>query len=126
MVRRISLLAVVGMVMLAAQVEAQRTRPTPSPRTPGERGFIGASVGGLATSSDFDTTVDFTLYREPTSFQTSSEVPPALAFDVSGGVNLWRHLASRSPCLDTNGAATLRSPPDCHTPTSSIGCARST
>jgi hypothetical protein len=92
MVRRISLLAVVGMVMLAAQAEAQRTRPTPSPHTPGERGFIGASVSGLATSSDFDTTVDFTLYREPTSFQTSSEVPPALAFDVSGGVNLWRHL----------------------------------
>ena len=58
----------------------------------GERGFIGVSVGGLVTSNNFDATVDFSLYREPTSFDTSYDCPAGLAFDVSGGVKVWRHL----------------------------------
>lgn len=90
--RRTGLLTFVAIVVLATHAEAQRPRPTPSRRPPGERGFIGVSVGGLVTSSNFDTTVDFSLYREPTSFLTSYDLPAAVAFDVSGGVKLWRHL----------------------------------
>jgi hypothetical protein len=90
--RRIGSLTLVALVTLAAHAEAQRPRSTQNRRPPGERGFIGVSVGGLVTSSSFDTTVDFSLYREPTSFDTSYDLPAALAFDVSGGVKLWRHL----------------------------------
>jgi hypothetical protein len=92
MVRRIFWLALAGIVTVVAHAEAQRASPAQSRRSPGERGFIGASVGALATSNDFETTVDFRLYGEPTSFDTSYDLPPALGFDVSGGVKLWRHL----------------------------------
>jgi hypothetical protein len=90
--QRIGPLALVALVTLATHAEAQRAPPAQSRRPVGERGFIGVSVGGLVTSSSFDTTVDFSLYREPTSFDTSYDLPAALAFDVSGGVKVWRQL----------------------------------
>jgi hypothetical protein len=79
-------------MMFVTTAEAQRRPPAKSRRTPGERGFIGASVGGLVTSNSFDATVDFDLYREPTSFDTSYDLPATVAFDVSGGVKIWRDL----------------------------------
>lgn len=92
MLRRITLFTFVAVLTLVSCAEAQRRQPVGSRRPPGERGFIGASVGGLVTSNNFDATVDFDLYREPTSFDTSYDVPAGIAFDVSGGVKLWRHL----------------------------------
>jgi hypothetical protein len=92
MLRRVSLLTLVILMTAVTGAEAQRRQPPRSRRPAGERGFIGASVGGLVTSSSFDTTVDFDLYREPTSFDTSYDLPAGLAFDVSGGVKVWRQL----------------------------------
>lgn len=92
MLRRIALFTLVAGMTLVTCAEAQRRQPARSRRPPGERGFIGVSVGGLVTTSDFDATVDFDLYRERPHFDTSYDVPAGLAFDVSGGVKLWRHL----------------------------------
>ncbi len=92
MLRRITLFTLIALVTIVTCAEAQGRQPVRSRRPPGERGFIGVSVGGLVTSNNFDASVDFDLYREPTSFDTAYDVPAGLAFDVSGGVKLWRHL----------------------------------
>lgn len=85
MMRTLIVLAFVASPLLA---EAQTTTGTALPF----RGFV--SVDGLfqATSNDFDTSVTFRANAEDGEFTTDYTVKNGPAFDVSGGVMVWRQL----------------------------------
>jgi hypothetical protein len=66
-------------------------RPAARPKT-GVRGFLSANVGGLLTANDFSASGSFDVYQEKATYDTSYKVPSKMAFDIGGGVALWRHL----------------------------------
>ena len=58
----------------------------------GPRGFVSVNVGGLLTANDFTSSGSFPVYQEQATFQTAYKVPSVLAYDIGGGVALWRSL----------------------------------
>lgn len=91
MTRPATLAATLAIVLLGAglgRADAQ---------TPGAwkgHGFASVDAGVQATSSDFTSTVRFTLHAEEGTFDATYEVEPAAVFSGRGGIRIWKNLAA--------------------------------
>jgi Outer membrane protein beta-barrel domain len=66
------------------------TRPAPAlPRV-----WIGADAGDQASTTEFDDSFTFTIYQETGSTRVTYPIDAGFAFNVGGGVRLWRGLGA--------------------------------
>jgi Outer membrane protein beta-barrel domain len=89
-------LAVLPVVPAAAQTTP---RPAPGAATvrsaPGApRVWIGANAGYQASTTEFDDSFTFTIYQETGTTRVTYPIDAGFAFDVGGGVRLWRGLGA--------------------------------
>lgn len=74
--------------VLAAPVVAF-AQPTPAGT---RRGYIGASIGAMVTTSRFQAPFEVPFYGESSRVETDASWPGAPTLEIDGGVRVWREL----------------------------------
>ena len=58
-----------------------------------ERGYFNINAGFENTTGEITDAVNFTIYNEPGSLQTTQAVDSGALFDISGGARVWRNVS---------------------------------
>jgi hypothetical protein len=89
------------LALLPVVPAAAQTTPRPAPRAapvrsaPGApRVWLGANAGYQASTTEFDDSFTFSIYQETGTTRVTYPIDAGFAFDVGGGVRLWRGLGA--------------------------------